>query len=125
MVDPADTIRARRQESNAAIAARDADRVTAMMAPGVTVAVAGGPVLRGRDASRAAFAEQFADRNFRGYVRTVEVISVDEPPVQATESGQWLGRWQMGLRTEEQRGSYVAQWRLTDSGWMLESEIFT
>lgn len=59
-----DAIRAVRAASNAAIAARDVDRVVACMLEDVTVSVARGPVLNGRDVSRSAFADQFADRAF-------------------------------------------------------------
>lgn len=117
-------IRARRAESNAAIAAQDVDRVIAVMLPEVTVSVAGGPVLAGRDASRAAFAEQFADRTFRGYVREPEKIVIHSPPTRATERGRWTGRWKSSAGEQVMRGNYVAEWRHTDLGWFIESEVF-
>lgn len=120
----AETIRALRAESNAAIAARDLDRITRLMLGSIVVSVAGGPRLTGREASRQAFADQFADRSFRGYVREPESITVHQPPVGATESGRWAGHWQAGLRKEEMRGAYVAEWRLTDDGWRIASEVF-
>lgn len=122
--DHADTIRALRAESNAAIAARAPDRVVAVMLEDVVVAVAGGPQLRGRTASRQAFAEQFADRSFLGYVREPHEITVHDPATHATESGRWHGTWQSGLRRETMRGAYVAEWRLTKHGWMIASESF-
>ncbi len=124
MIDHSATIRARRAQSNAAIAARDAQQVVAVMLDDVTVAVAGGPQLDGREASRVAFAEQFADRAFCGYVRDAESITLHQPPVQATERGRWVGRWAQAGRHEEMRGSYIAQWRHTELGWFLQSEIF-
>ena len=54
MTDHVSAIRARRAESNQAIAQRDADRVVAVMLDDVSVSVAGGPVLTGRAANRAA-----------------------------------------------------------------------
>jgi ketosteroid isomerase-like protein len=66
MRDHVADIRARRDASNRAITTRDADLVVSYMMPDVTVSVANGPVLTGRDANRDAFAEQFADRAFRG-----------------------------------------------------------
>ena len=124
MTDHAVFIRTRRAESNQAIAARDADRVVAVMHPDVSVSVAGGPVLNGRESNRAAFAEQFADRAFRGYVREAEEIVVHDPPSEATERGRWTGRWQHGIGTETMRGSYVARWRLEALGWFIVSEVF-
>lgn len=124
MTDHAAAIRARRAQSNAAIAARNAQQVVSLMLDDVTVAVAGGTQLDGRDASRIAFAEQFADRTFRGYVREAVTVTLHDPPAQATELGRWVGRWDGGGRREEMRGSYVAQWRHTALGWFLQSEIF-
>lgn len=124
MIDHAAVIRARRAQSNAAIAARDAARVVALMLDDVTVAVAGGVQLDGREASRIAFAEQFVDRTFQGYVRDAHTVTLHDPPLQATERGRWVGRWGGGSRREEMRGSYIAQWRHTEMGWFLQSESF-
>ncbi len=117
-------IRARRAESNAAIAAQDLDRVIAVMLPEVSVSVAGGPMLTGRDASRAAFAAQFADRTFRGYVREPEKITVHSPPTRATERGRWTGRWRSSAGEQVMRGTYLAEWRYAERGWFIESEVF-
>ena len=124
MTDHVATIRVRRAESNSAIAAQDVDRVVSVMLADISVSVAGGPVLAGRDASRAAFAEQFADRTFRGYVREPEKIVVLSPPTRATERGSWTGRWTSSAGEQVMRGSYVAEWRYTELGWFIESEVF-
>ena len=125
MTTPADAIRTRREESNAAIASRDAAAVVSCMTDDVTVAVAGGAVLVGRDASRRAFAEQMAEPGFRGYVRTPEEVDVTPDGRTATETGRWVGTWQVRLRLEHQRGTYVARWRCVDGTWYLASEIFS
>ncbi len=119
-------IRALRAASHVAISARDVEAVIALMVEQVTVSVAGGPTLVGRDASRLAFIEQFADPSFRGYVREPSTITVHDPPITASEEGRWVGRWQRGLRREEQRGVYTAEWRWRDAGrgWQLASEVF-
>lgn len=117
-------IRAQRAASNRAIAARDVDGVVACMLDDVRVAVAGGPLLSGRKASRRAFAEQFADRTFRGYVRDAERVVVHDPPTTATEHGRWVGRWRAGLRERVLSGHYVAHWRYTAMGWLIASEEF-
>ena len=119
-----DAIRAVRAASNAAIAARDSDCVVACMLEDVTVSVAGGPVLQGREASRVAFAEQFADRRFVGYVREATDIVVDAG-TRATERGRWAGRWLHGKVEQVMRGTYEAVWRHTELGWFIESEVFT
>ncbi|MBL0169820.1 MAG: nuclear transport factor 2 family protein [Gemmatimonadaceae bacterium] len=122
--DGAAAIRARRTASNQAIAARDADRVVACMMPEVTVSVALGPVLTGREASRVAFAAQFADRQFAGYVRDPMDIVVHDPPTRATERGRWVGRWRQGRKEQVMHGTYQAEWCLTELGWFIQSEAF-
>lgn len=119
-------IRFTRAASNAAIAARDAERVVACMLEDVTVSVARGPVLKGREASRVAFAEQFADRAFAGYLREpTDIVIEPSSPTRATERGRWTGRWRRGASEETMRGTYVAEWRLTELGWFIQSEVFT
>ena len=116
-------IRARRAQSNRAIADRDADRVVSFLLPDVTVAVAGGPKLVGRDASHAAFAEQFADKSFRGYVRDTGLVIVRETPLAATERGQWTGRWSTRTGLQDMEGTYTAEWCYTPMGWLIQSEV--
>ena len=118
-----DPIRALRAQSNQAIAAHDADRTVSFMAPDIVVGVAGGPTLTGRDASRAAFVEQFADRAFVTYVRTIEQVTLVDP-MRATERGRWVGRWRLNAGIHEQGGSYVAEWRFNEMGWLIHSETF-
>ena len=116
-------IRVLREQSNQAIAAHDADRTVSFRAPDIAVGVAGGPTLTGRDASRAAFAEQFADTAFVTYVRTIEQVMMVNP-LRATERGRWVGRWRLKSGMHEQGGSYVAEWRFSEMGWLIHSETF-
>ena len=120
-----ETIRALRAASNDAIAARDANRVVAFMMDDISVSVARGPVLSGREASRAAFAEQFADRAFVGYVRDAQEIVVHVPATRATERGRWTGRWRQRNTEQVMRGTYQAEWVHTAMGWFIQSEVFT
>ena len=117
-------IRALRAQSNRAIAARDAEGVVSFMMPDVTVQVAGGPCLTGRDVSRVAFAEQFADPSFRGYVREPERVELHESGARASEYGEWTGRWRVQDQEQAMRGTYIAEWQLTEMGWRIVSESF-
>ena len=120
----ADDIRARRSASNRAIGARDAELVVTFMMPNVSVHVAGGPLLVGREASRAAFASKFANKHFLGYTRDPDEIVVADGSAEATERGRWTGRWRAHCREETMRGTYVAVWQRTELGWLIESERF-
>jgi ketosteroid isomerase-like protein len=124
MPTPSETIQQLRARSNAAIAARDIELVVSLLSPDVTVAVAGGPVLHGRDASRRAFAEQFGEPGFDGYVRTPTEIVVDEKTRRATEQGLWIGRWKTRHGPSEQRGTYAAEWTLSPLGWLIDREVY-
>jgi ketosteroid isomerase-like protein len=123
MTDPAVRIRALREQSNQAIAAHDADHTVSFMAADAVVGVAGGPLLVGRQASRDAFAEQFADTTFVTYIRTTEQVTLVDP-MRATERGRWVGRWRVKTDMHEQGGSYVAEWRVSEMGWLIHSEMF-
>jgi ketosteroid isomerase-like protein len=118
------TVRRLRTASNAAIAARDAEAVAGFMAPDVIVRVSGGPVLRGRAANRAAFAQQMAEPTFRGYVRTTERVESHADPLVLTERGRWVGRWQAAAGMHEQLGTYVAEWRHDGVGWLIHTETY-
>lgn len=124
MTTAGDAIRARRDASNRAIAARDAELLSTYMMPDITVSVANGPVLKGRTANRDAFADQFADQAFRGYTREPSDVVVHDPPTHATERGRWIGTWRTKAGEHVMRGTYVAKWRLTDVGWCIQSETF-
>ncbi|BAH38214.1 hypothetical protein GAU_1172 [Gemmatimonas aurantiaca T-27] len=122
--DYAADVRLLRQQSNEAIAARDADRVVSFMDASIEVAVAGGPALRGIPANRDAFAQQMAEPGFGGYVRTPEQVTVHESPLRADERGMWVGRWRVQGRVHEQRGAYSAEWRVTPAGWRIVREVY-
>jgi ketosteroid isomerase-like protein len=122
--DLAADIRQVREQSNAAIAARDAVWVVSYMADTIRVRVAGGPELVGRDANADAFAEQFADAAFAGYVRTTVKIDVADSGMRASEHGTWVGRWRAKSGMHIQRGSYTAEWELTPLGWQIVGEVY-
>jgi ketosteroid isomerase-like protein len=124
MRDHAADIRALRKQSNAAIAALDPDYVVGFMAHDVRVEVAGGGTLVGRLANREAFAEQMESPGFGGYVRTPTQVLVQTDPLRATERGTWTGRWQVKGRTQQQQGTYTAEWRFGEMGWEIVAEQY-
>ncbi len=117
-------VRALRERSNAAIAARDVEGVVALMHDDIAVAVAGGPVLRGREANRTAWADQMAEPGYRGYLRTPQRVQVAGDGRHASEHGTWEGRWQTPAGVLVQRGTYIARWTLSPLGWRLVSERY-
>lgn len=117
-------VRDARGRSNAAIAARDLDALAGSMLPDVVVTAGNGGVLIGRDSVRAAFARQFADGAFMGYVRETTLVEVSDGRPLAAEHGRWTGRWRRSDGVQEVRGSYLAMWRRTADGWRIRSELF-
>jgi len=125
MRDHSADIRALRKQSNAAIAALDPQYVASFMSEDVEVAVAGGPVLRGRAANIDAWEAQMRAKGFGGYVRPPEQVTVDPSGTSAREVGHWVGRWRMNGRAHEQEGRYTAEWKLGAMGWEIARESFT
>ena len=121
MIDPADAIRARRRLTNRFIASREAVRLGPVFLPAAVVIAGDGSVITGREAILAAFAGQFADPGFVGYVRTPERIEVDAAGVRAAEHGRWTAGWR---DASAQSGAYLAVWRRVTGQWMIESETF-
>lgn len=120
----ASEVRVIRSQSNAAIAARDLDALSASMLPDMVVTGGNGGILVGRDSVRAAFAREFADSAFLGYVREPERIEVSSVRPLVAEHGRWTGRWRRADGVQIVGGSYLAMWRRTEAGWRLRSELF-
>ena len=107
-------IRAKRKLTNRLIAAHDAGRLRPHMTDDMLL-------IKGADAVVAAFANQFADKDFIAYVRTSETIEVADDGQRAAETGRWVGSWKGGV---EVSGVYTAAWRMSLGQWLLERELY-
>ena len=83
--------------------------------------VGDGAVIQGAAAVVAAFANQFADRDFIAYVRASETVEIADDGHRAAETGRWVGRWKGGV---EVSGVYTAAWRESHGQWRLERELY-
>ena len=122
--DPAAAIRALRAESNAGLAARDVERVTAMFAAEVHSISGGGHLTEGA-AATAAYREQLApDGVFVSGLRTPGRIAVDRAGEHASEPGRW--RWVVRTARGEAAfsGDYLAGWVNRGGTWRLLSELY-
>lgn len=117
-------ILAARARSNAAIAAHDLDAIVREWMPDVTVVSASGRAASGREACREFLARQFATRPDTVYVRTPRKVTVFAPWSVAAEEGDWLGSWTEPDGPLRIGGTYQAQWRLVDSLWLIQGELF-
>ena len=114
-------IRAKRKLTNRLIAAHDAGRLRPHMTDDMLLIVGDGALIKGADAVVAAFANQFADKDFIAYVRTSETIEVADDGQRAAETGRWVGSWKGGV---EVSGVYTAAWRMSLGQWLLERELY-
>lgn len=118
------TIRARRESSNVAIAKHDTAGVGAIMAPNVTVVTSNSVHSDGRDANVKRFADQFLMRPDVVYRRTPDAVAVFAPWAMASERGRWTGSWTDSDGKITLTGSYFAKWRLIKGEWFVESETY-
>jgi ketosteroid isomerase-like protein len=114
-------IRAKRKLTNRLIAAHDADRLRPHMTDDMVLIVGDGALIQGADAVVAAFASQFADKDFVAYVRTAETVEIADDGRRAAETGRWVGSWRGGV---EMGGVYAAAWRESHGRWLLERELY-
>lgn len=119
-VAPDDAIRARRKLTNKIIAAHDAARLKPFFAAGANLIAGDGGLITGREAILTAFAGQFADPDFKTYVRETDRVEIDAAGTRAAEAGRWTAFWAAG----EMSGTYLACWRKETGQWVIESELF-
>lgn len=119
--DSISEIREARARYNAAIAAHDAATIRSMFVDDYTgIAGSGGEVIAGADTMAAYFANAARNPEYKGFVRTPDVITIATPPDRAMERGHWHG----GSGKTLLQGEYLAVWVPTATGWRLRSESF-
>jgi ketosteroid isomerase-like protein len=116
-----ESIRSLRAASNKAIAASDIAGFAASLEPGFVVVTGNGSLLT-REAYVSAFAKDFEDPHSVRFERIVDSIEISTSVPLAAEHGHWVGRLAGGQVMF--RGTYLAMWRRSESGWKLRSELF-
>ena len=116
-----ETIRGLRAASNRAIAAGDIAGFSATLEQGFVVVTGNGSSLT-REAYVAVFAKDFEDPHSVRFERIIDSVELSSSVPLAAEHGHWIGRVPGG--PDLFRGTYLAMWRKSDSGWKLRSELF-
>jgi hypothetical protein len=116
-----ESIRSMRAASNKAMAASDITGFAASLEPGFVVVTGNGSFLS-RETYVAAFAKDFEDPRSVRFQRIVDSIELSSSVPLAAEHGHWVGRLPGGPAIF--RGTYLAMWRRSESGWKLRSELF-
>lgn len=115
-------IRAARERSNQALAARDVKAIGDSLAPEFVQVRGSGAFTPSRDAYLELLARTFADPQAVQYHRTPDKIELSSAAPLAAEHGHWIGLLPNGKPAYG--GTYLAMWRLTESGWKLRSELY-
>ena len=112
-------IRAARVSQNEAIAAADFARVAMFWTDDVSIRSGLGMTITGREDYAAAFGSNDAVT----YVRSTTLVEVSDRWPLAWEEGTWVASRRSDGATLV-RGRYSAQWRRTEDGWKIRSELF-
>ncbi len=122
--DPEAQIRARRAESNAAIAAHDTAAMRPHYLPDFTILPGSSGSPSDLDAFLTRIGTTFADPSFVHYVRTPVKVTIGASGKRAAETGTWVGTWNKPDGTMRLSGVYQAMWLPSPDGWRLKNESF-
>lgn len=120
----ATVIREQRRQFNDAITAHDAAAIGAHWLPDIQVSTSSGRPLVGKDEYKRAFERFFADEAFIAFTRNTSTVTVSDDGKTAAESGEWVGRWRRRSGEQQQRGAYLASWRLIGGRWLIQAELY-
>jgi ketosteroid isomerase-like protein len=117
-------VKAARAESNAAIAAHDDFKVSALVDREVIVVTGSGAAIESRKNLRATFVQQFRESADLIYIRTPEKIEVSDDLTQVSEIGHWTGSWTTAGQKVNAQGTYSAIWHKVADKWLARAELF-
>lgn len=120
--DAAAQIRAARERSNRALAARDIKMFGESLAPDFVMVRGNGTFVPSRQAYIDQVGGDFKDRNAVRYERSPDKIEVSALAPLAAEHGHWTSTLPNGKRAYG--GTYLAMWRQADGEWKIRSELF-
>ena len=122
---PADAgaaIRGARDRSKRALAARDVVAFGDSLAPDYVMVRGNGVFTPSRQAYLDRLASDFQNPNTVLYERIPDKIEISSAAPLAAEQGHWTATRPNGTRAY--RGTYLAMWRRTETGWKIRSELF-
>lgn len=114
-------IKAARERSNRAIAARDLETFSESLTDDFVMVRGSGAFVQSRDAYIALFRQDFADPTSTVYQRICDKIEISNAAPLAAEHGHWVGKVK---GKSAYSGTYLAMWRHTAAGWKIRSELF-
>jgi len=117
-------IRSARAQQDAAIAAREFERVTAFWAEDVSIRRGLGQLCTGRAAYRRLVESDASSDIGVVYQREPTDVEVSSSWPLAFETGAWTGRLGSAAGPIAIAGRYSAQWVKRDGRWLIRSEVF-
>ena len=120
--DPAAEIRAARERSNRAIAARDIQAFGEALAPDCVMIRGNGSFTPSRQDYIERFDAAFKDPTTVRYERIPDKIEMSAAAPLAAEHGHWTAIHPNGKRAYG--GTYLAMWRHMETGWKIRSELY-
>jgi len=115
----ADSIRASRMASNAAIARHDIAGMAKYWLPDFVQTIGRGTSLTGKDTIVATWKQLFKTNPAVLYVRKPVTITVGDNGIMAWETGTWTAK-----SSYSKGGNYSAMWRKINGEWKLQAELF-
>jgi ketosteroid isomerase-like protein len=113
-----------RAQQDAAIAARDIERVTALWTDDVSVRRGLGQLFTGRAAYRRLVESEASSDTRVVYQREPSDIVVSSSWPLGFETGTWTGHLDSGVGPVVIAGRYSAQWVKRDGRWLIRAEVF-
>jgi ketosteroid isomerase-like protein len=121
-----DSIRARREVFNNAIAEKDVDVIRSLLAPSYHIVTGRSEQSHGAQAEAQRWAERFRSDPTTIYHRTTREITINEEWGLAEELGNWKGNYTVNEILVHVSGVYAAKWQRAEDGeWVLQAEMFT
>lgn len=121
-----DTIRARREVFNSAIAEKDVDVIRSLLAPSYHIVTGRSEQSHGAEAEVQRWEHRFRADPTTIYHRTTREITINEEWGLAEELGNWKGNYTVNGILVHVSGVYAAKWQRAEDGeWVLQAEVFT
>ncbi len=114
-------IRAQREASNAALKSLDEELNNTFLTDDILITTGNGTLISGKVELNAYMEQGTGDPMY--WVRTPEVITVNNNTMLAWERGTWKGYY-VGKDEVIFQGNYSAQWTKKSGTWLIQSQLF-
>ena len=121
-----DTIRARREVFNSALAEKNVEVIRSLLAPSYHIVTGRSEQSHGADQEAQRWAERFQNDATTFYRRTPRELTINKEWGIAEELGNWKGNYTVKETLVHASGVYAAKWQRAEDGeWVLQAEVFT